>query len=115
MKQITHFFLEGESPNLMKAFIESKFAYCPLGQMFFRRRANNRTSYTHKRALRMVFGNYDLQFTDLCRKDNSYSIHHRNTIETFNRWEKKYTKLKLIFQIKGCIIILKTEIVHIAS
>ena len=41
------------------------------------------------------------------------TIHTQYIIETFNRWKNNYTKLKLIFQIKLCILILKIQIVHI--
>lgn len=55
-----------------------RFANFPLVCIFWSRRANNKTNHIHKIALRMVYKNYDLPFSDLHRKHNSYSAHHRN-------------------------------------
>lgn len=63
---------------LMKAFIESHFAYCPLTWMFHNRKLNNRINRLHERALRLVYKDIHLTFDELLRKDNSFSIHHRN-------------------------------------
>ena len=63
---------------LMKAFIESQYGYCPLTWMFHSRKLNNRINRLHERALRLVYKNSNLTFEELLRKDNSYSIHHRN-------------------------------------
>ena len=63
---------------LMKAFIESQFAYCPLVWMFHSRTLNNRINRLHERALRLVYKNSHLTFEELLRKDNSFTIHRRN-------------------------------------
>ena len=63
---------------LMKAFIESQFAYCPLVWMFCSRSSNNRINHLHERALKIVYNNHSSIFEDLLVKDNSVSIHHRN-------------------------------------
>ena len=63
---------------LMKSFIESQFSYCPLVWMFHSRTLNNRINRLHKRALRLVYKDSNLTFDELLRKDNSFSIHHRN-------------------------------------
>ena len=63
---------------LMKAFIESQFGYCPLLWMFHSRALNNKIDKLHERSLRILYkGNYDT-FSDLLKKDNSFSIHQRN-------------------------------------
>ena len=64
--------------SLMKAFIESQFAYCPLVWMFCSRRSNNSINHLHERALRIVYNGHSSTFEDLLVKDNSVSIHHRN-------------------------------------
>ena len=62
----------------MKAFIESKFAYCPLIWMFGQRFSNTRINHLHERALRIVYNDNESSFEDLLKKDNSVSIHHKN-------------------------------------
>ena len=64
--------------TLMKAFIESQFGYCPLTWMFHSRTLNKRINTIHERALRLIYKDTDLTFEELLRKDNSFSIHHRN-------------------------------------
>ena len=39
---------------------------------------NNRINKLHKRALRLVYKDTRLTFNELLRKDNSFTIHHRN-------------------------------------
>ena len=63
---------------LLKAFIESQFGYCPLVWMFHSRTLNNRINRLHERALRLVYKEPTLTFEELLRKDNSFTIHHRN-------------------------------------
>ena len=64
--------------SLMKAFIESQFAYCPLAWMLRSRSSNNCINHLHERALRIVCNDHSSTFEDLLVKDNSASIHHRN-------------------------------------
>ena len=64
--------------TLMKAFIESQFAYCPLIWMFCQRSSNTRINHLHERALRIVYNDNESTFEDLLKKDNSLSIHHKN-------------------------------------
>ena len=42
----------------MKAFIASKFGYCPLVWIFHNRKSNRRVNKLHERALRIVFQDY---------------------------------------------------------
>jgi len=63
---------------IMKAFIESQFGYCPLIWMFHNRTLNNRINKIHERALRLVYQDNTLTFSELLAKDSSFSIHHRN-------------------------------------
>ena len=64
--------------SLMKAFIESQFAYCPLVLMFSSRGSNNCINHLHKGALKIVYNDRSSTVEDLLVKNNSVSIHHRN-------------------------------------
>ena len=48
--------------TLMKAFIESQFAYCPLIWMFCQRSSNTRINHLHERALRIVYNDNESTF-----------------------------------------------------
>ena len=78
LARISNFMCQNKLRILMKAFIESQFGYCPLIWMFHSRTLNNRINRLHERALRLVYKNTHLTFEELLRKDNSFSIHHRN-------------------------------------
>ena len=58
----------------MKAFIASKFDYCPLVWMFHSRKLNSRVNKLHERTLKMVYQDYASSFTELLEKDNSTTI-----------------------------------------
>ena len=62
----------------MKAFIKSRFAYCPLIWMFYQRSSSTRINHLHERALRIVYNDKESTFEDLLKKDNSVSIYHKN-------------------------------------
>ena len=64
--------------NIMKAFFEFQFGYCPLIWMFHSRRLNNEINRIHERALRITCKDRSSTFQELVEKDNSVSIHHRN-------------------------------------
>ena len=64
--------------NIMKAFVESQFGYCPLIWMFHSRGLNNKINRIHERALRITYKDKSSTFQELLEKDNSVSIHHRN-------------------------------------
>ena len=63
---------------VMKSFILSQFGYCPLVWMFHSRKLNNRINKIHERALRLVYEDNHSNFTDLLKKDESFTIHERN-------------------------------------
>ena len=63
---------------IMKAFIESKFGYCPLIWTFHSPSLNNNINRIHERVLRITYNDKSSSFQDLLKKDNSVSIHHRN-------------------------------------
>ena len=64
--------------SLMKAFVESQFGYCPLIWMFSSRKNNIRINHIHERALRAVYKDNFSSFESLLKKDQTFSIHHRN-------------------------------------
>ena len=64
--------------SLMKAFVISQFKYCPLIWMFHNRALNNRLNKIHERALRLVYQNKNLSFSELLELDNVITIHQRN-------------------------------------
>ena len=63
---------------LLKTFIESQFNYCPLLWMCHSRALNKKINRLHERALRAVYKNKTLSFSELLEKDQSFSIHERN-------------------------------------
>ena len=63
----------------MKAFIESQFNYCPLIWMFYSRTMNNKIKFIKlKIKSRLVYSDHVSSFDELLKKDQSFSIHHRN-------------------------------------
>ena len=63
---------------LLKSFVESQFAYSPLVWMFHNRNLNNKINRLHERALKMIYDDDKLTFTELLKKDGSFTIHERN-------------------------------------
>ena len=68
--------------TLMKAFIESQFAYCPLVWVFCQRSSNTRINHLQERALRIVYNDNASTFEDLLKKDqctikNALSMHYK--------------------------------------
>ena len=63
---------------LMKFFIESQFAYCPLVWMCCVKTSDNRINHLHEPALTTVYNDNVSKFEKLLEKDNSVIIHVRN-------------------------------------
>ena len=78
LARISHLMEQNKLRNLMKAFIESQFAYCPLVWIFHSRTLNSRINRLHERALRMVYKDNNMTFEELLIKDKSFTIHDRN-------------------------------------
>ena len=76
--RLTRYLQFEKKRTLLKSFIESQFAYCPLTWMFCSRKNNNRINQLHERALRIVYGDDTSTFKELLKRDNSVCIHHRN-------------------------------------
>ena len=64
--------------QLVKAFFESQFKYCSLVWMFCSRTTNNKINSLHKRALRLIYEDYNATFEELLEIDGSFSFHHFN-------------------------------------
>ena len=56
---------------LIKSFVESQFAYCPLVWMFCSRTMNNKINKLQERALRILYKDDVSSFEELLGKDNS--------------------------------------------
>ena len=63
---------------IMKAFVSSQFAYCPLIWMFHSRQINHKINKLHERALRIVYNDHFLSFEELLSKDKSVTVHQIN-------------------------------------
>ena len=78
LARVSHYMNREKLGLILKAFIESQFGYCPLVWMFHSRACNNRINLLHERALRLVYKIPSLTFDRLLKKDNLFTIHHRN-------------------------------------
>ena len=61
---------------IIKAFLSSQFAYCPLIWMFHRRQINHKINKFHERALRISWS--FSSFEELISKDESVTVHEIN-------------------------------------
>ena len=62
----------------MKSFTEAQFGYCQLIWMFHSRELNRNINHIHEPALRIVYKDNSISFTELLKKDNLVCIHYRN-------------------------------------
>ena len=46
--------------------------------MFHSRGVNNKINHLHERSLRIVYKDNNSSFKELLKKDNSFTVHHRN-------------------------------------
>ena len=63
---------------IMKAFVSSQFAYCPLIWMFHSRQINHKINKIHHRALRIVYNDHFSSFEKFLSKDKSVTVHQRS-------------------------------------
>ena len=66
----------------MKAFITLQFSCCPLIWISHGRTVNNKINKFRERALKLVYHDRQSIFGELCDKDKSFGIHHRNFAST---------------------------------
>ena len=64
--------------DLMKAFITSRFSYCPLIWMLHSRELNSRINNIHEKALRLTYKDNKSSFKQLLEKDDSVTVTHKN-------------------------------------
>ena len=67
--RISKFMTFAQRGNIMKAFIESQFGYCPLVWMFCGRQTNAPLNHIHKRALRAVYNDEISPFEELVARN----------------------------------------------
>ena len=63
----------------MNAFFNSQFNDYPLAWMFHSRKLNNKINKLHERCLRIIYSDSSSTFERLLTRDNSVSIHDRNS------------------------------------
>ena len=92
---------------LMKAFVESQFAFTPLVGLFHSRELNTKINLLHYRALRFVYKDDASSFQELLNKDKSVTIHHRNiqalAIEMFKVRHVVHLLLYLTYLLKETV------------
>ena len=72
-------FLNRETAKiLLTSIVMSNLSYCPLIWMFCSNSANKEINRTNKRALRLLYEDYDPSFEQLLEKDGSITVHQRN-------------------------------------
>ena len=67
----------GQRIIILNSFITSNFSYYPIVWMFHSRKVSERINHIHKRALRIVYKDFNSSFQALLIEDNAFNIHHR--------------------------------------
>ena len=70
---------------LLKSIVMSNFSYCPLIWMFCSKFANKEINRTNKRALRVLYEDYDSSFEQLLEKDGSITVHQKKFTNSHDR------------------------------
>ena len=78
LARISKYLCKDKLKIIMKTFIESQFNYCPLIWMFHSRTLNNKINRIHERALRIIYKDDTLTFSELLAADNAVTTHERN-------------------------------------
>ena len=68
----------GKRRLILKAFIISKFNYCPLLWMLHTKQLNIRIKSLHEKMLRVTYQDRSSSFSELLNLHKSISIHYRN-------------------------------------
>ena len=63
---------------LLGSIVKSQFSYCPLIWMFSSRYLNNVLNHIYKRALRLIYNDYELPFDRILEDNKQNSIHQKN-------------------------------------
>ena len=67
---------------LLTSVVMSNFSYCPLVWLFCSKTANKDINRTNKRALRVLYGDYDSSFDQLLARAGSVTVHQ--VLESFS-------------------------------
>ena len=78
LARIAHYMDFEKRRSLIKALVISQLNYRPLIWMFQNRALNKKINEIHERALRLVYQNKNLSFSELLELDNAVTIHQRN-------------------------------------
>ena len=78
LSRVSNFMTLNQRKTIMQTFFLSHFGYCPLVWMFHSRKLNNRINRLHKRALQIVYNDYESSFETLLDRSGSFKIHERN-------------------------------------
>ena len=78
IQRLAKFLSKSKRIILLRTFFESQFSYCPLIWMFCSRKLNNRINRLHERSLRIAYSDFESNFEELLKKDNTVTIHERN-------------------------------------
>ena len=78
LMRVAKYMTETQRKSVMTSFIYSQFQYCPLIWIFHNREFNNRINKIHERAMRIVFRDYNSEFSDLLKRNNVLTVHERS-------------------------------------
>ena len=78
LNRVSRYMITEKIRILFKYFFESQFAYFSLVWMFHNRDLEHKINKLHERALRTVYNNDNLSFSELLARDNSFTIYHKN-------------------------------------
>ena len=76
--RIRPFLNEEKAKMLLTSVVMSNFSYCPLIWLFCSKTANKDINRTNKRALRVLYGDYDSSFDQLLARNGSITVHQMN-------------------------------------
>ena len=76
--RIRPFLNEEKAKMLLTSVVLSNFSYCPLIWLFCSKTANKEINRTNKRALRVLYGDYDSSFDQLLARAGSITVHQKN-------------------------------------
>ena len=76
--RLNNYISREQALTVCNAVILSNFNYCPLIWLFCNKGANKEVDRTHKRALRILYKDYESSFETLLARSGSDSIHIKN-------------------------------------
>ena len=84
--------------TVCNAVISSNFNYCPSIWLFCNKGANKEIDRTHKRALRILYKEYDCPLETLLTRSGSFCIHVRNLQKLMTEIYKSMNQLTLVLE-----------------